>query len=92
MSGRQRWTAWSADNGEMFEHTLETDQSAHIAKYTYDPNTLVFTVTFKNGASYAHSQVPREAYDNMQKDHSKGKFYHAVIKHYPAVKKAAASK
>jgi len=76
----------------MFSHSLEDDQSSHIKEYSYNPQTLVFTVTFKNGASYQHAGVPHEAYTNMQKDHSKGKFYHAIIKHYPCVKKVAASK
>lgn len=74
----------------MFKHTLEDDQSGHIREYSYDPDTMVFTVTFKNGATYQHARVPREAYENMQADHSKGKFYHAIIKKFPAVKKAAA--
>lgn len=74
------------------KHTLEDDESSHIREYSYNPDTLVFTVTFKNGATYQHAQVPKIAYENMQKDHSKGKFYHAIIKNYPAVKKQAASR
>lgn len=62
-------------------------KSAHIEKVVYHPEGQMLQVKFHGvDKIYTHKNVPLEAYNNLKKDHSAGKFYHQVIKkHYHLV-------
>lgn len=46
----------------------------------YDEQEQELDVTFKNGAVYTYSKVPKEVYEQFLKAPSQGKFFNANIK------------
>lgn len=46
----------------------------------YNPETMSFTVYFRNGKSYTHPGVPKSVYIQFLNAPSKGKFYNQYIK------------
>lgn len=54
--------------------------SSNVARYTYDPESYVLTVEFKNGGTYNYFDVPEAVFDQMQAASSKGQFLAQQIK------------
>jgi hypothetical protein len=55
-------------------------KSATILQADYDPQSQTLTVTFPNGKSYTHEDVPIEVYQGLLEAASAGSFYNREIK------------
>ena len=54
--------------------------SSALSSATYDPDTRVLDVTFVNGRTYTHPDVPQAVVDGLASAASAGAYYNAVIK------------
>lgn len=62
--------------------------TSHIRRLTYDPDAQALHVTFANGSSYTHTDVPPRVFNILARQNSPGTYYHAVIKrHYKLTSK-----
>ena len=58
--------------------------SSNIASIGYDANTETLEVEFLNGSVYQYYNVPRNMYDQLIAEGSKGRFLNTYIKNaYP---------
>ncbi|MCH8208172.1 MAG: KTSC domain-containing protein [Nitrospinae bacterium] len=51
-------------------------ESSNIKSVEYDEEEKILSVEFKNDSIYDYSNVPKNDYDNLINDVSKGKFIH----------------
>jgi len=58
--------------------------SSNVASIGYDADAQVLEVEFVNGGVYQYTNVPREAFDELQSAASKGSYFSQNIKNrYP---------
>ena len=58
--------------------------SSNIASVGYDPSRGTLEVEFLDGSIYQYFDVPKNMYDQLMTETSKGRFLHAYIKNaYP---------
>lgn len=58
--------------------------SSNINSIGYDPDTETLEVEFLNGTIYQYFNVPRNMYDQLMQEGSKGRFLNTYIKNaYP---------
>lgn len=58
--------------------------SSNIASIGYDEQSQTLEVEFLNGSIYQYYNVPKNIYDQLMNDPSKGRFLHTYIKNaYP---------
>ena len=58
--------------------------SSNVASIGYDQMTETLEVEFLNGSIYQYYNVPKNMYDQLMKDSSKGRFLNTYIKNaYP---------
>lgn len=66
---------------------LNIKNSSNLQKATYDDETKILIVEFKNGSSYRYFNVPKTLWDQFAKtvneDGSAGKFLNAHIRSLP---------
>lgn len=55
-------------------------KSSMFEAHHYDPNARVLTLTFKNGATYEHHDVPADKFEALIGSESPGRFYNDKIK------------
>ena len=60
--------------------TTTSVRSSAISSCTYDDETSDLIVTFTNGRSYTHPDVPEEIYQQLVMSSSPGSFYNSAIK------------
>ena len=62
--------------------TIKTEQlrSTALASATYDNETLDLDITFNNGGTYTHHNVPQEEFDGLVAADSPGRYWHANLK------------
>ena len=60
--------------------TTTAVKSSALASCSYDDRTGDLTVTFVNGRSYTHPDVPQEVYQQLVMSGSPGGYYNAAIK------------
>lgn len=58
----------------------EFTKSAFLAGASYNPETKVLTVHFRNGKEYQYADVPEETYKEFCEAESAGVYYSANIK------------
>jgi len=64
--------------------TFEPTNSSHVRHLAYDPDVRDLEITFANGSTYHHSNVPPHIFAAMTRHPSVGQYYHRVIRvHYP---------
>ncbi len=76
-------------------HTIYTSPcmpSTVIAHYSYDPETMLLTVTFVSGTVYEYLDVPEEMYIQMKSSFSKGIFLNKYIKNAYSYRKLKSPK
>jgi len=56
--------------------------SSAINSVTYDDETNILTIEFKQGAEYDYPDVPFEEFENLINAPSVGKYYNTHIKQY----------
>lgn len=62
------------------------EQSNHVARLQYDPDSRHFYISFKTGTSEVYAGVPPNVFAEMTRSPSIGTYYHRVIKrHYKRV-------
>ncbi len=54
--------------------------SSALGGASYDPETQVLTVVFRNGSSVTYSGVPAETYEELMNADSPGSYYAANIR------------
>ena len=57
-----------------------TPDSTHAQLVTYSPSLRHLSVTFHNGRTYTHTNVPLDIYTRSSKVRSFGSYYHGSIK------------
>lgn len=62
--------------------TNRNTSSSNIASYSYDNETSVLLVEFKNGSRYEYLKVPPAIFEEMRQAPSAGSFLHARVKGY----------
>jgi hypothetical protein len=63
--------------------TYEIKNSSCIKQFTYDSETKVLNITFKNNpVVYDYPDVPQEDVNGFISSESKGKYFNRVIKKY----------
>ena len=67
-------------------HGRPRNQSSHIKGWDYDKRAKELTIHFNGGRSYTYRDVPEQVHENMQRDHSAGKYFHQVVKRHYKVK------
>lgn len=61
--------------------TYQNDlNSSFLESATYDSDTSVLTIKFKNGKEYPYADVPKEIYDDLITAESAGTFFSREIK------------
>jgi hypothetical protein len=60
--------------------TTTAVRSTAISSCTYDDATNELIVTFTNGRSYTHADVPQEVYQGLVMSSSPGSFYNSSIR------------
>lgn len=60
--------------------TVETPESSNIVRITYDNESLILTVEFKNGSTYNYYDVGTSTFEQMKSSTSKGQFLAQYIK------------
>ena len=63
-------------------HVVSSDLSA----VGYDPDTQQLEIVFNNGGRYLYSGISPEIFQGLLNAGSKGRFFHAFIKHHHALK------
>jgi hypothetical protein len=59
--------------------------SSHIESFSYNRQARELTINFRD-KPYTYRDVPPEVFENMQRDHSAGKYFHQVVKRHYRVK------
>jgi hypothetical protein len=61
---------------------IKTEQlkSTALASATYDDETQDLDVTFNNGGTYTHKNVPKEVWDQFIGSSSPGRAWHSMLK------------
>lgn len=59
---------------------IDTPESSNLARFGYEPTTLILTVEFKNGGTYNYYDVPSVLFEEMKNTPSKGGFLAQRIK------------
>jgi hypothetical protein len=67
-------------------HARPRNPSSHIESFSYNHGAKELTVAFHGNRSYTYRDVPQEVFENMQRDHSAGKYFHQVVKRHYKVK------
>lgn len=57
--------------------------SSDLRSFGYDSETSTLEIEFNSGGIYIYLNVPYYEYQNLLNSSSKGKYFHAHIKHYP---------
>jgi len=62
--------------------TIKTEQlsSTAFSSATYDDENKDLSMTFVNGGTYIHHNVPQELFDGLVAAGSPGKYWHSNIK------------
>jgi hypothetical protein len=63
-----------------FTYTQETPESSNIARFAYDESLKELQVTFKSGATYSYSGIPKEVVDSWKTASSKGSYFFEKIR------------
>jgi hypothetical protein len=57
-----------------------TNQSSHLETTTYDDDTQIMTITFRNGESYQYSGVPINVFQEFKQSGGGGMLFWALIR------------
>lgn len=59
---------------------IETPESSNLSRFSYNKDTRVLTVEFKNGGRYNYFDVSESIFEQMKAASSKGQFLAKNIK------------
>lgn len=60
--------------------------SRDLSAVGYDQNTQQLEIVFSSGGVYLYSGVTSDEYQGLMNASSKGRYFHAFIKHHPYVR------
>lgn len=60
--------------------------SRDLSAVGYDQNTQQLEIVFNGGSVYLYSGVTSDEYQGLMNASSKGRYFHAFIKHHPYVR------
>ena len=60
--------------------------SSDLSAVGYDQNTQQLEIVFNSGGVYLYSGVTSDEYQGLMNASSKGRYFHAFIKHHPYVR------
>lgn len=60
---------------------LKPVESSNLTHIGYDADKYELHIQFKDGKRHVYKGVPRETFDHMMVAPSKGKFFHAHVRH-----------
>lgn len=59
---------------------INTPESSNISRFSYDEQSQVLKVEFKNGSVYDYFDVPEHVFDSMKSAQSKGQYLAQQVK------------
>ncbi|KAF1282665.1 KTSC domain-containing protein [Lactiplantibacillus plantarum] len=60
--------------------------SRDLSEVGYNSNTQQLEIVFNSGGAYLYSGVTSDEYQGLMNASSKGRYFHAFIKHHPYVR------